>query len=78
LAEIVYVITKIYGKDREFTANTIKKILDLKGIVNRDKSQLKKALNIFANQKIDIVDSLLLSRAKQCPGVLSFAKDLNK
>lgn len=78
LAEIVYVITKIYGKDREFTANTIKKILDLKGIVNRDKSQLKKALNIFANQKIDIVDSLLLSRAKNCLGVLSFDKDLNK
>jgi predicted nucleic-acid-binding protein len=78
LAEIVYVITKIYGKDREFTANTIKKILDLKGIVNRDKSQLKKALNIFANQKIDIVDSLLLSRAKQCLGVLSFDKDLNR
>lgn len=77
LAEIVYVITKIYGKDREFTANTIKKILDLKGIVNRDKSQLKKALNIFTNQKIDIVDSLLLSRAKQCLGVLSFDKDLN-
>ena len=76
LAEIVYVITKIYGKDRAFTARTIKKILDLKGIVNRDKSQLKKALNIFANQKIDIVDSLLLSRAKNCLGVLSFDKDL--
>ena len=61
LAEIVYVITKIYGKDREFTANTIKKILDLKGIVNLDKSQLKRALNIFANQKIDIVDYPVLS-----------------
>jgi predicted nucleic-acid-binding protein len=78
LAEIVYVIMKIYGKDRAFTANTIKKILDLKGIVNRDKNQLKKALNIFANQKIDIVDSLLLSRANQCLGVLSFDKDLNR
>jgi predicted nucleic-acid-binding protein len=78
LAEIVYVIMKIYGKDREFTANTIKKILDLKGIVNRDKNQLKRALNIFTNQKIDIVDSLLLSRANQCLGVLSFDKDLNK
>lgn len=78
LAEIVYVIMKIYGKDRTFTANTIKKILDLKGIVNRDKNQLKKALNIFANQKIDIVDSLLLSRANQCLGVLSFDKDLNR
>lgn len=55
LAEIVYVIMKIYGKDREFTANIIKKILDLKGIINHDKTQLKKALNLFVNQKIDIV-----------------------
>ena len=78
VAEVVYVIMKIYGKDRAFTANTIKKILDLKGIVNRDKNQLKRALNIFANQKIDIVDSLLLSQAKQCLGILSFDKGLNR
>jgi predicted nucleic-acid-binding protein len=78
LAEIVYVIMKIYGKDREFTANIIKKILDLKGIINRDKTRLKKALNIFVNQKVDIVDALLLSHAKQCLGILSFDKDLNR
>lgn len=78
LAEIVYVIMKIYGKEREFTANIIKKILDLKGIINRDKTQLKKALNIFVNQKIDIVDALLLSRAKQCLGILSFDKDIKR
>jgi predicted nucleic-acid-binding protein len=78
LAEIVYVIMKIYGKDREFTANIITKILDLKGIINRDKTRLKKALNIFVNQKIDIVDALLLSRAKQCLGILSFDKDLKR
>jgi len=34
LAEIVYVIMKIYGKDREYTADVINKILALKGIVN--------------------------------------------
>jgi predicted nucleic-acid-binding protein len=78
LAEIVYVIMKIYGKDREFTAKIIKKILGLKGIVNRDKTQLKKALNIFVNQKVDIVDALLLSRAKQCLGILSFDKDIKR
>ena len=78
LAEIVYVIMKIYGKDREYTTNVIKKILALKGIVNRDKTRLKKALNIFANQKVDIVDALLLSHEKQCLGILSFDKDLNK
>ena len=78
LAEIVYVIMKIYGKDREYTANILKKILALKGIVNRDKTRLKKALNIFANQKVDIVDALLLSRKKQCLGILSFDKDLEK
>jgi hypothetical protein len=44
---------KIYKKDRKFTADVLKKILSLKGIVNRDKTQLRKALNIIANQKID-------------------------
>lgn len=78
LAEIVYVIMKIYGKDREFIANIIKKILDLKGIINRDKTRLKKALNIFVNQKVDIVDALLLSHAKQCLGILSFDKDIKR
>jgi predicted nucleic-acid-binding protein len=78
LAEIVYVIMKIYGKDREYTANVINKILSLKGIVNRDKTQLKKALSIFENQKVDIVDAILLSHEKQCLGILSFDRDLKK
>jgi predicted nucleic-acid-binding protein len=78
IAEIVYVIMKIYKKDRKFTADVLKKILSLKGIVNRDKTQLRKALNIFANQKIDIVDAILRVRSKQCLGVLSFDKDLKQ
>ena len=76
IAEIVYVIIKIYKKDRKFTADVLKKILNLKGIVNRDKAQLRKALNIFANQRVDIVDAILKVRSKQCLGVLSFDKDL--
>ena len=47
IAEIVYFIMKIYGKDREFAANIIKKILDLKGIINHDKTRLKKALRLI-------------------------------
>ena len=78
LAEIVYVITRVYDKDRAFAADTIKKILSLKGIINRDKTQLKKALNIYANQKVDIVDAILITRSRQCLGVLSFDKDLKK
>ena len=78
LAEIIYVITKIYKMDRESAANTLKKIIDLKGIVNRDKTQLKKALNVFACQKIDIVDAILKVRSNQCLGVLSFDKHLNR
>ncbi len=76
IAEIVYVIMKIYKKERKFTADVLKEILSLKGIVNRDKTQLRKALNIFVNQKVDIVDAILEVRAKQCLGVLSFDKDL--
>lgn len=78
IAEIVYVIMKIYKKDRHFIADTQKKILSLKGIVNRDKTQLIKALNIYANQKVDIVDAILLAHSKQCLGVLSFDKDLKR
>ena len=78
IAEIVYVIMKIYKKDRKFTTDVLKKILNLKGIVNRDKTQLRKALNIFANQKVDIVDAILRARSNQCLGVLSFDKDLKQ
>lgn len=78
IAEIVYVIMKIYKKDREFIVTTLKKILNLKGIINHDKTHLKNALDIFLEKNIDIVDAILLARSKQCLGVLSFDKDLNR
>ena len=78
LAEIVYVIMKIYKKDRKFITGTLRKILNLRGIINHDKVQLKKALDIFEERKIDIVDAILLARSEQCLGVLSFDRDLNR
>jgi hypothetical protein len=33
---------------------------------------------IFVNQRVDIVDAFLLSHAKQCLGILSFDKDINR
>ena len=78
LAEIVYVIMKIYKKDRKFIADTLRRILNLRGIINRDKVQLRKALDVFEGRKIDIVDAILLARSEYCLGVLSFDRDLNR
>ena len=78
LAEIVYVIMKIYKKDKQFTVDVLKKILNLKGIVNRDKKRLVNALNIFAEKNIDIIDAILTSRSAECLGVLSFDRDLRE
>jgi len=48
-------------------------------MVNRDKAELVAALHIFAQQSLDIVDCVLLAKARHGAGrVLSFDKDLNK
>lgn len=78
LAEIVYVLDKVYGLSRQ-------KIVDaLSGVVQEvqceDRELVLGALSIYrGNRKLDIVDSILAARHRlQQIEVLTFDKDLLK
>ena len=54
-------------------------LLQYKGMANKDKAELVDALQTFAHQAMDIVDCLLLAKARNGKGrLLSFDKDLNR
>lgn len=79
LVECVYILIKFYKVPRGETADILTTLLQYKGIANKDQKSLVEALRIFAGQNLDIVDCILLTRAKQGRGRLfSFDKALNK
>jgi predicted nucleic-acid-binding protein len=79
LVECVYILMKFYKVPRRETANVLTMLMQYKGIANVDRNTPVEALRIFAEQNLDIVDCILLARAKQGKGRLfSFDKVLNK
>jgi predicted nucleic acid-binding protein len=63
LAECIYVLMKIYQVPRDQAAGRLIDILRYKGIVNKDKQDLIQALTLFAETRLDIVDSVLCAKA---------------
>ena len=79
IAECVYVLTKIYKVPRERAASSLIDVLRYKGIANDDQQELIRALSLFSDQGLDIVDCILCSKAAATQGQLfSFDADLNK
>ena len=79
LVECVYILMKFYKVLKRETANVLTMLMQYKGIAKVDRNTLVEALRIFAEQNLDIVDCILLARAKQGKGRLfSFDKALNK
>lgn len=79
LVECVYILMKFYKVPKRETANVLTILMQYKGIANIDRKTLVEALRIFAELNLDIVDCILLARAKQGKGRLfSFDKALNK
>lgn len=79
LVVCVYILTKFYKVPKREAADILVRLLQYKGIANRDKKTLIDALKVFAGQNLDIVDCILLARSKQGKGRLfSFDKALNK
>ena len=60
VAEIVYVLTKLYSVPREKISEIVSPIFDEVEIENKDIVLL--ALKIFSETKFDFVDSLLIAR----------------
>jgi predicted nucleic-acid-binding protein len=79
LVECVYILLKFYKVPKRQVAESLIGLLQYKGMANRDKADLVAALQTFAQQSIDIVDCVLLAKARHGTGrLLSFDKDLNK
>lgn len=79
LVECVYILIRFYKVPKREVADTLTKLLQYKGFANIDRKTLIGALQLFAEQNLDIVDCILLTKAKQGKSRLfSFDKALNK
>jgi len=63
IAECIYVLTKIYKVPRDRAAGSLIDILRYKGIVNDDQQELIRALTLFSERGLDIVDCILCAKA---------------
>lgn len=63
IAECIYVLTKIYKVPRDRAAGSLIDLLHYKGIANDDQQELIRALSLFSEQGLDIVDCIFLTKA---------------
>ncbi|MDR0446184.1 MAG: PIN domain-containing protein [Oscillospiraceae bacterium] len=59
VSEIIYVLVKLYGVEREVAADTMKQLLKTENIVVSEVAVLDAGLSAFAQTKLDFVDCLL-------------------
>lgn len=79
IAECIYVLTRIYKVPRDRASNSLIEILHYRGIANDDQQELIRALSLFSEQSLDIVDCLLCAKAAVTGDHLfSFDVDLNR
>jgi predicted nucleic-acid-binding protein len=76
IVECIYVMEKYYKIPREEIADTLSKLLNLKGIVNPDRAEILEALVHFKDSKADIVDCILAALSSPQQIVVSFDRDL--
>lgn len=78
-AECIYVLTKIYQVPKDKASNSLIGILHYKGIANDDREELIRALTLFSEKNIDIVDCILCAKAAGSnDSLFSFDEELNK
>ncbi len=79
VTECIYVLTKIYQVPRPKAAGSLIDVLHYKGIANDDRKELIRALVLFSEQGMDIVDCILCAKAASSNARLfSFDEELNK
>lgn len=78
LVECVYVLTKFYQVPKAEAVGSLSSLLRYKGFVNPDKDILLEALALFATEKIDLVDCVLVAAAVRTKTrMVTFDKKLN-
>lgn len=78
LVECVYVMEKFYEIPKNEIIDKLSRIMNIKGIINQDKSEILDALVKYENSSADIVDGLLAAKSTPQRIVVSFDKDFKK
>ncbi|HIW33319.1 MAG TPA: PIN domain-containing protein [Candidatus Paenibacillus intestinavium] len=79
IAEVVYVLEKVYRIERVHIYRTLQNLLSYGNITTHDKSILVEALKFYSEIKIDFVDALLFAYSKiDGHTVFTFDKKLNQ
>jgi predicted nucleic-acid-binding protein len=61
LAEVIYVLEKVYKIQRNEISSVIINLINYSNILMSNKEVVKSAVSIFANKNIDFIDALLCS-----------------
>ena len=77
IAEIVYVLQKLYKVERGKITEVLTELLKSRNIVVQDKNIIEKSFNIYASTNLDYVDCLLCAYSEKFE-VLTFDKRLKK
>jgi len=78
IAEIVYVLQKIYGLPREEISTVLTQFISLENVETEHTEVLTEAFRVFAKKNLDFVDCLLYAfNSIKNYSVFSFDKGLN-
>ena len=77
VAEVVYVLQKVYNVSRKEISEVLEKLIEFRGVKVYNKEQVLKALEIFSTKNIDFVDCLLCAYGQRNK-VITFDKGLKK
>jgi len=79
IAEIVYVLEKVYEVPKTKISNSLSELFSYPNITVTDNPALNESLKIYKNENIDFVDALLVSYNRVNDDVVySFDKKVNK
>ena len=79
VAEMTYVLNKVYKIDRTLIAYAIKGILSIENISTSEKDVLFTALETYASTRLDFVDCLMVGYARaKGHTIFTFDKELKK
>ena len=77
IAEVVYVLQKLYKISRQEISEVLSDLIEPRSIKVRDKETVLKALDIFGKKNLDFVDCVLCAYGKKYK-VITFDKELKK
>ena len=79
IAEVIYVLEKVYNIERIQISDTLKSLLNYSNIRTNDKNILVESLIVYSEIKIDFVDALLFAYSKiGGHTIFTFDKKLNQ